>query len=38
MDYLRETVLFNQENDSSLGSEEKMGEELELFFRNEIIK
>ncbi len=37
-DFLRETVSFNQEKVGSLGSGEKMSEELELFFRNEIIK
>jgi predicted nucleotidyltransferase len=35
-DFLLETVKFNQENSSSLGSGKKMNEELDLFFREEI--
>lgn len=37
-DFLLETVQFNQENASKLGSGKKMAEELDLFFRGEIIK
>lgn len=37
-DFLLETVKFNQENASKLGSGKKMSEELDLFFRREIIK
>ena len=37
-DYLRETVIFNQENAGSLKSGKKMSEELDLFFRDMIIK
>ncbi|MEM0575067.1 nucleotidyltransferase domain-containing protein [Flavobacterium polysaccharolyticum] len=36
-DFLMETVKFNQENASKLGSGKKMNEELDLFFRREII-
>jgi len=35
-DFLFETVKFNQENASKLGSGKKMNEELDLFFREEI--
>jgi predicted nucleotidyltransferase len=35
-DFLVETVKFNQENASKLGSGKKMNEELDLFFRNMI--
>ncbi len=35
-DYLRETVLFNQENASSLKSGKKMSGELDIFFRQTI--
>jgi predicted nucleotidyltransferase len=37
-DFLLETVKFNQENASKLGSGKKMNEELDLFFRDEIKK
>ncbi len=37
-DYLRETVLFNHENASSLKSGKKMGAKLDEFFRNLINK
>jgi predicted nucleotidyltransferase len=37
-DFLLETLQFNQENASKLGSWKKMSEELDLFFRGEIIK
>ena len=37
-DFLLETVEFNQENASKLGSGKKMSEELDLFFREEIKK
>ena len=37
-DFLLESVRFNHENASKLGSGKKMGEELDLFFREEIIK
>ncbi|RZJ48376.1 MAG: nucleotidyltransferase domain-containing protein [Flavobacterium sp.] len=37
-DFLLETVQFNQENVSKLGSGKKLNEELDLFFRREIIK
>lgn len=37
-DFLLETVQFNQENASRLGSGKKLSEELDLFFRREIIK
>lgn len=37
-DFLLETVKFNQEHASTLGSGKKMNEELDLFFRKEIIK
>lgn len=37
-DFLFETLKFNQENASSLGSGKKLNEELDLFFRGEIIK
>ncbi|KIC01355.1 nucleotidyltransferase [Flavobacterium sp. JRM] len=37
-DYLLETVRFNQENASSLGSGKKLNEELDLFFRELIVK
>ena len=36
--FLIETVQFNQENASKLGSGKKLSEELDLFFRGEIIK
>lgn len=35
-DFLLETVKFNQENASKLGSGKKMSEELDLFFKNRI--
>jgi uncharacterized protein len=37
-DFLLEIVRFNQENASKLGSGKKLSEELDLFFRREIIK
>jgi len=37
-DFLLESVKFNQENASKLGSGKKLNEELDLFFRVEIIK
>jgi len=37
-DFLLETVKFNQETASKLGSGKKMSEELDLFFKEEIIK
>lgn len=37
-DFLLETVQFNQENASKLESGKKISEELDLFFRGEIIK
>ncbi len=37
-DFLLETVKFNQENASKLGNGKKMNEELDLFFRQEVIK
>jgi predicted nucleotidyltransferase len=37
-DFLLETVKFNQENASALGSGKKLNEELDLFFRGEIIR
>lgn len=37
-DFLLKTVEFNQENASKLGSGKKMSEELDLFFRREILK
>jgi uncharacterized protein len=36
-DFLSDTVKFNQENASKLGSGKKMNEELDLFFRSEIV-
>lgn len=36
-DFLFETVKFNQENASKLGSGKKLNEELDLFFRGQII-
>jgi predicted nucleotidyltransferase len=37
-DFLLETVKFNQENASKLGSGKKLSDEMDLFFRREIIK
>ncbi|MEP7093173.1 MAG: nucleotidyltransferase domain-containing protein [Flavobacterium sp.] len=37
-DFLLETIQFNQENASKLGSGKKLNEELDLFFRGEILK
>lgn len=37
-DFLLETVKFNQENASTLGSGKKINEELDLFFRRSLIK
>jgi len=37
-DFLFETIQFNQENAGKLGSGKRLSEELDLFFREEIIK